>query len=117
MAERGVTLKRAGEILGGDRPLSVRTVSAMITRGDLEAYGERKTRRVTIRSIESYQRGVPWRDARSQSHASAGSAEPDTPDKRRTGHGRRFSQSTLPDNTPGADFAPARLPKIGVIRS
>ena len=46
---RGVTLKRAGELIGGDRPLAVRTISAMIRRGDLEAYGARGGRRVTMR--------------------------------------------------------------------
>ena len=32
MDQRGVTLQRAGELIGGDKPLSVRTISAMITR-------------------------------------------------------------------------------------
>jgi hypothetical protein len=45
MDHHGVTLKRAGEIIGGDKPLSVRTISGYITRGDLEAYGERNRRR------------------------------------------------------------------------
>lgn len=36
MEPRGVTLKRAGELIGGDKPLSVRTISAMISRGELE---------------------------------------------------------------------------------
>lgn len=31
--QRGVTLERAGEIIGGDKPLSKRTISAMIRRG------------------------------------------------------------------------------------
>ena len=57
MAERGVTLKRTGEILGGDKPLAVRTISAYIARGDLEAYGSLKGRRVTMRSIIAYQEG------------------------------------------------------------
>ena len=34
---RGVTLKRAGELLGGDKPLSTRAISAMIRRGELDA--------------------------------------------------------------------------------
>ncbi len=52
--QRGVTLERAGEIIGGDKPLSKRTISAMIARGDLTAYGERGGRRVTTRSIRAY---------------------------------------------------------------
>lgn len=68
MAERGVTLKRTGEIIGGDKPLAVRTISAYIARGDLEAYGSLKGRRVTMRSIIAYQEGRrgEWRSDASQ---------------------------------------------------
>src|ERR1043166_2367713 len=64
MEPRGVTLKRAGELIGGEQPRSVRTVSAMITRGVLEAYGARAGRRVTMRSIRAYQDGEPWQSER-----------------------------------------------------
>lgn len=117
MALRVVTLKRAGELLGGDKPLSVRTISAMITRGDLEPTGARKTRRVTERSIESYQRGIPWRDARNQSSDSDASEEPATLGRRRTGHGPRSIHDTPKDGTPDAVSIHAHLPKHGLIRS
>lgn len=104
-------------MLGGDRPLSVRTISAMITRDDLEAYGARKTRRVTERSIELFQRGIPWRDARSRNNASGVSEELATLGRRRTGHGRRSFRDIQKDNTPDVDLAPARLPRLGLIRS
>ena len=117
MAERGVTLKKAGQILGGDRPLSTRTVSAMVTRGDLEAYGKRKTRRVTERSIELYQRGIPWRDARNQSSASDANAEPDTPARRRTGHGQHFTRDIQRGGTHDVVLIGERTPKRGATRS
>lgn len=117
MVLRVVTLKRAGELLGGDKPLSVRTISAMITREDLEVCGARKTRRVTERSIEAYQRGVPWRDAKSLNSEYAASEEPVTLGRRRTGHGPRSFQDIPKDGTPDVVSIVARLPKRGVIRS
>jgi hypothetical protein len=76
MEPRGVTLQKAGEIIGGDKPLSKRTVSAMIARGDLEAYGERGGRRVTMRSIRAYQEGGrgQWHDESDASDGSPGAA-------------------------------------------
>lgn len=109
MEPRGVTLKKAGELIGGDKPLSVRTVSAMIARGDLEAYGERKTRRVTLRSIHAYQEGTPWRER----NVSAARAEAATPARRRTGRGSRSFRSDPPDTTSDVVSIVARAPKPG----
>ena len=62
-----VKLARAGELLaveaaGGElRPLSKRTIGALITRGDLEAVGTSRDRKVSRRSIKTYldgERGI-----------------------------------------------------------
>jgi hypothetical protein len=58
-----VTLARAGELLavedagGQTRPLSKRTISLLIQRGDLEARGVSRDRLVSRKSIHAYQRG------------------------------------------------------------
>jgi hypothetical protein len=108
----GVTLKRAGEIIGGDKPLSVRAISAMIRRGELEAYGRYKGRRVTLRSIDAYMEGRAW-----QNDASAGRVAVGGHSGRATGHGSRSFQSLEEGTTSGGVSAVARLPKHGVIRS
>jgi hypothetical protein len=110
---RGVTLKKAGELIGGDKPLSVRTISAYIARGDLEAYGAHGGRRVTTRSIRAYQDGGrgQW-----QSDASDENQEPDTHQRRRMGRGARSFQDPMDDTTLERASAPARLPKRGLIR-
>ncbi len=110
---RGVTLKKAGELIGGDKPLSVRAISSYIARGDLEAYGAHGGRRVTMRSIRAYQDGGrgQWRD-----DASDASQELDTLPKRRTGHGARSFQEPMDDTTSEKVSVPARLPKRGLIR-
>jgi hypothetical protein len=112
---RGITLKKAGEEIGGDKPLSPRTVSAYITRGDLEAYGERGGRRVTTRSIESYLNGErgKWRNDENQAGESHGQ---DTPPKRKTAHGARFSQSPVGGIMSEKVSIPSRTPKRGLTR-
>lgn len=113
MAERGVTLKKAGELLGGDEPWSVRTVSRKIACGDLEAYGERRLRRVTMRSIDSYERGERgiWRnDAKDERPAPAPRVV------KRMAPGRRGIQSAAVATTSAVVSIPARMPKRGVIR-
>jgi len=111
---RGVTLKKAAELIGGDKPLSVRTISSMIRRGDLEAYGALGGRRVTMRSIRAYQNGErgTWRD-----DASDVSPALDMPPRRQTKRGRLSFHEPVGEGTSGADSAPARRPKLGLIRS
>jgi hypothetical protein len=112
MDPRGVTLKRAGELIGGDQPLSKRAISAMIARGDLEAYGRYRGRRVTLRSIRAYQEGRSW-----QNDASAAPQGPAMPSLPTTRRGSRSFQSSEAATTSDADSIPARLPKRGLIRS
>src|SRR5689334_5539225 len=116
MEHRGVTLKRAGEIIGGDEPLSVRTISAYITRGDLEAYGKRSGRRVTMRSINAYLEGGrgQWRNDPSPN---AGSPIPAIPLKSKTARGTRSFQNREAATTSERVSIPSRLPKRGLIRS
>jgi hypothetical protein len=103
---RGVTLKRAGEIIGGDKPLSVRVITRYIQDGKLKAYGERAGRRVTMRSIDAYIEGEPIHDTMD--------AAPVLPSRhiarRRRGGGSR-------DTTSSEDSIAARLPRLGVIKS
>lgn len=110
----GVTLERAGELIGGDKPLSKRTISTYIARGDLEAYGALGGRRVTMRSIRAYQNGERgiWRD--DVSDASPALA---MPPRRQTKRGRPSSHDPLEGSTSDADSIPARRPKLGLIRS
>lgn len=111
---RGVTFERAGEIIGGDKPLSTRTISAMIKRGDLCAYGKLGGRRVTLRSIHAYMEGEP---TPCHENASVAHPAPAMLPKRRTAHGQLISQGDPLDTTSGAVSIPARLPKRGLIRS
>jgi hypothetical protein len=113
MEPRGVTLKTAGELLGGDKPFAVRTVSAMISRGELEAYGERKKRRVTLRSIRAYQEVRSWRDVNEHDARE----EAATPSRRKTGHGSRSFRNDLPDTMYAEVSIGARTPKRGSTRS
>lgn len=119
MSHRGVTLKEAGKLIGGDKPLSKRTVSAMIARGDLEAYGAYGGRRVTMRSILAYQDGErgQWQNESSQKSASDVPLEAATLPRRRTGRGRDISPDKPEANMSEGASIPGRLPKRGVIRS
>jgi hypothetical protein len=53
-----VTIKRAAELLGGDKPISPATVRRMIRDGILTARGQGTLRRVTMQSIRDYVEGV-----------------------------------------------------------
>lgn len=112
MEPRGVTLKKAGELIGGDKPLSVRTVSAMIARGDLEAYGERKGRRVTTRSIRAYQDGKQWRD---ESENDGGPALATLP-RPKTKRGSRSTHDLAAVTTSDVVSIVAHLPRRGSTR-
>lgn len=111
---RGVTLQKAGELLGGDKPLSKRTISAMIARGDLEVYGTLGGRRVTLRSIRAYQDG-----RRGQWHGDETdeSPIPATPLRRKQARGTRFSPGLEVDTTSEKVSIVAHRPKRGLIRS
>ena len=52
-----VTLARAAELLGGDKPLSRSTVQRMIAAGVLDARGAGRVRRITTASIHAYLNG------------------------------------------------------------
>lgn len=106
----GVTLARAGVLIGGDEPLSKRTISAMITRGLLEAYGVRAGRRVTIRSIRAYQEGRLWQDETNPT--SDGGPEPGTSPRLRVVGRKRTTRRQEADTTPSAAIHP-RQPKNG----
>lgn len=109
-----MTLKKAGEIIGNDEPLSKRTISSYITKGHLEAYGSGKGRRVTLRSIVAYtegKRGI-WRNGGND--ASQGQA---TPLRRQTGHGSRTFQSSAAGITFGEVSIPGHTPKPGLTHS
>jgi hypothetical protein len=112
MDPRGVTLKKAGELIGGDEPLSKRAISALIARGALEAYGRYRGRRVTLRSIRAYQEGRSWQSDASADHVAAG-----MPGLLRTRRGSRSFQRSEEVTTSDADSIPARLPRRGLIRS
>jgi hypothetical protein len=112
MEPRGVTLKKAGELIGGDEPLSKRAISAMIARGDLEAYGRYRGRRVTLRSIRAYQEGRSWQSDASADHGAVG-----MPSLLKIKRGSRSFQKSKEGTTSGAGSIPARLPKRGLIRS
>jgi len=57
-----VTLDRAAELIGGDRPVSRSTIQRMIRDGVLKVRGAGRLRRVTLASIEAYLKGeVTWR--------------------------------------------------------
>ena len=116
MAHRGVTLKHAGEIIGGDEPLSRRTISAYITRGDLEAYGERKGRRVTTRSIEAYLNGERGKWQSDASETVGESPGPAMLPRRKTAHGARSSRSPVGVIMSEKVSIPARVPKRGLTR-
>lgn len=113
---RGVTLKQAGIILGGDVPISIRTISRLIKRGELAAYGAGSSRRVTMRSIDAYIE----RESKA-CHASdlvvGGRQALDIRPRPRTGRGRRTFPDPLEDTTLDVVSVPGRLPKIGLIRS
>lgn len=117
---QGVTLRRAGELLGGDVPLSKRAISAMIARGELQAYGKYKGRRVTMQSIVAYQNAGADR----QPHAiEAVDYVPPARPRRRGGRETSGSLDLAPARLPkqgllgSADSIPARLPRRGRIRS
>lgn len=106
---RGVTLKEAGSILGGDVPISIRTISRLIKRGDLDAYGAGSCRRVTMTSIDaSIEREV----ARNKPSLAA---LQDLDLRPRSRRGRRPAYDLLEDSTLEVISIPARLPKIGLI--
>lgn len=111
--------KRTGEILREDDPYSIRTIERMVAAGDLERIGERMRRSVSERSIIAYQqgeRGIWGANAKknqqvAESLALAMRARP------KTGRGSGIFPNNRVDTTSSEDSIPARLPKLGVIRS
>jgi hypothetical protein len=111
--------KRAGELLREDEPYSVRTVERMAATGDLERIGERQRRGISERSIIAYQqgeRGIWGANAKKNQQVAESLALAMLP-RQRTGRGSGISQSNRVDTTLKEDSIPARLPKLGVIRS
>lgn len=109
-----VTYAEAGELLGGDAPLSLRTIERMVQAGDLERAGERKRRRITERSILAYQEGArgQWRKGANDEPLALG-VQP----KRPMARGRRAIPSLAVVTTSDEVSIVDRLPKLGVIRS
>jgi hypothetical protein len=113
------TYEEAGALLGASEPLSIRTIERMVDAGDLERIGERMRRRISERSIEAYEQGERgiWHANAKKNQRDAANQIPAMLPKRKTGHGSGTSQSNRVDTTSKEDSIPARLPRVGVIRS
>lgn len=113
------TYQETGKLLGDSDPLSIRTIERMVDTGDLERIGERMRRRISERSIVTYQNGERgiWHANVKKSQLAAASPTPATPPRRKTGHGSGTSQRLPEDITLKEASIVARLPKTGAIRS
>lgn len=97
-----VTIQRAAELLGGDKPISVSTVNRMIAAGVLVARGRGILRRVTMASILDYVNGVTeWQ--RDDAKGAPGSSP-------MIGRRNSTSRGRVTEHDP-ADFIPIRKPR------
>ncbi|SRR5258706_3494542 len=97
-----VTLDRAAELIGGDRPISRTTLQRMINAGVIEARGQGRLRRATVASIDAYRRGeTTWRgDARGAQAAPIRTETANGGRKSRSGAGAPGGRVRLIGRTP-----------------
>jgi hypothetical protein len=97
-----VTLDRAAELIGGDRPVSRATIQRMIRDHVLEARGAGRLRRVTLASIDAYRKGeITWRgDVREGRAASTRIATANGGRKSRSAAGEAGGRVRLVGKTP-----------------
>ena len=106
------TYDEAAAILGGNAPFSIRTIERMVDAGDLERIGGRMRRRISERSILSYQEGkrAIWRKDQQEAAARLAAG---TRDRKRTEATPRSIQDNIATDTTSSGASRRKRRPIG----